>query len=830
MNLQKLESQLIKAFIWVAGLSLFMPLVLFKNVLRPYITSKMFFFEALVLVLVGIWILLLFINPQKYKPRKNILLIALIIFLGAILLSVIFSENVFRSFWGNAERMEGFIGLVFLGLFSVSIFSVLRDKPEIIKKLILTSIVISVICAVYPVLQKAGLLFAPPGELYDRPGGSFGNPTFLSGYLLAHLFLALWYFFQNLSKNKKLFTPLNISLTTIFIVDFIVFIWTQTRGSWLGFFLGLIVFAGLAIIFLPKKIKIWSATFLILIAISGGLFFTFRTQIRETTIAKKIPIIDRLASISFEDSSSRARWLSWQWSLEWFQNKPIFGVGQDMFYSVFDNNYSANNNDLMSERFDRAHNKFVDLLVMNGAVGFMAYMFLLGVLFWEILKKIKKSEDVFSKIAWMSFISLLVSYMVHNFFVFDTPANSLIFYFLIGCLLVLLHQPKEVNEARGVKRNIIPEKIYGMAVILVVTLGSIFYFAIYKPYQVADLVAKAANASTTNLEQAFGYYRQALDKNTFIYNEVINLWSDNFIKTIIYYRVNQKPIPATTLKELSDNLLVALDEVAKRENTIDLYVYRTAIYTQLTWFTNLPEADFIDYTVKSKEWYEKLAQRWPLRTDFLITRVEDQIYKEKYEEAEKWLDLILERTPNYSRAVWLRGVLDLIYSDNVEEAFQYISNAIDLGHRWEINNQSDILFALASKIKNNNLPLFIKFLENRLEDYTSDLDLVNMQTETDLLLRVERIKMTINLLVELKLRSSDVDYNKIAEYLSVAVKYDQQNPAYWSRLAAAYGKLHNKNSAVQAAQMAADLDPGTYATDAAAFIYYVQNEQWDKLP
>jgi len=384
MNLQKLESKLIQLFIWVAGFSLFTPLVIFKNLLRPYITSKMFFFDTLVLVMMGIWVLLLFINAQKYKPRKNILLIALLIFLGTILLSVIFSTNVYRSFWGNAERMEGFFSFIFFGLFAVSLFSILRDKPEIIKKLILTSIIISVVCAIYPALQKAGLLFAPPGEQYGRPGGSFGNPTFLSGYLLAHLFLIGWYFFKNLSKNKKLFTPLNISLGGIFIIDFIVFIWTQTRGSWLGFFLSLVVFAILAIILLPKKIKIWSAAFLILVVVGGSLFFTFKSQIRQTIIAKKIPIIDRLASISLQDSSSRARWVTWQWSLKWFQNKPIFGVGQDMFYSVFDDNYSANDNNIMSERFDRAHNKFVDLLVMNGVVGFAGYLFLLGSIFYAL--------------------------------------------------------------------------------------------------------------------------------------------------------------------------------------------------------------------------------------------------------------------------------------------------------------------------------------------------------------------------------------------------------------------------------------------------------------
>jgi tetratricopeptide (TPR) repeat protein len=174
--------------------------------------------------------------------------------------------------------------------------------------------------------------------------------------------------------------------------------------------------------------------------------------------------------------------------------------------------------------------------------------------------------------------------------------------------------------------------------------------------------------------------------------------------------------------------------------------------------------------------------------------------------------------------------LDLVNSNNVEEAFRYINAAIDAGHRYDINNQSDIIFAIAPRIKPQNYALFIKFLENRLEEYDSNLDLVKAQTPTDLELRVERIKMTVNLLVELSLRLTGIDYNKVAGYLAMAVKYDSANPSYWSRLAAAYGKLHNKDGAIQAAEMAAQLSPGVYATDAKTFIYYVENEQWDKLP
>jgi len=311
---------------------------------------------------------------------------------------------------------------------------------------------------------------------------------------------------------------------------------------------------------------------------------------------------------------------------------------------------------------------------------------------------------------------------------------------------------------------------------------------------------------------------------------VINLWSDSIVKSIAYSYTKKNLYSADSLKKAVNDLFVAMDKAEEREPVIDFYVYRTGVYTQMSWFKGFTAAEAKSYENEAGKWYEKIAEKWPLRTDFLITRAEDQIYKENYEEASRWLDLILSRTPNYNRAIWLKGMINLIENNNVEEALQYINYAVEKGYRWQINNQSDVIYSIIPKMKAESIPLFINFLENRLAEYNSDLNLSQVQTVSDLELRAEKIKMTANLLVQLSLELKSVDYNKIANYLAVAVKYDLKNPAYWSRLAAAYAKAHNKEGAIQAAQMASQLDPATYATDAAAFINYVQSEQWDKLP
>ncbi len=202
-HIQKLEKYLFNLFVFFTGLSLVIPLVYIKNVLRPFIVGKMIPFQVIVLILLIIWIILLSINWKKYLPKLNFLTISLFVFVLIVFLSSVFGENFYRSFWGNAERMDGFLALLHFFVFFLSVHSVLKNNPIVFKKLIFFSLGVSCLSVIYPFLQKLGLAFVPPGEKLDRPAGSFGNPTFLSGYLLIHLFLGFWYLLIDWVKKKS---------------------------------------------------------------------------------------------------------------------------------------------------------------------------------------------------------------------------------------------------------------------------------------------------------------------------------------------------------------------------------------------------------------------------------------------------------------------------------------------------------------------------------------------------------------------------------------------------------------------------------------------------
>jgi len=143
------------------------------------------------------------------------------------------------------------------------------------------------------------------------------------------------------------------------LVSLVVFLWVQTRGSIIGLIVGLFAALIVSIFTIPNKIyKKFAMIGAGIIVLAGILFFVFQPQIQQSRISQEIPFVGRLASISLSDASTRARILNWQRSFNWWKERPIFGYGQDMFYQVFDKNYSGDDFALSQERFDRAHNKF----------------------------------------------------------------------------------------------------------------------------------------------------------------------------------------------------------------------------------------------------------------------------------------------------------------------------------------------------------------------------------------------------------------------------------------------------------------------------------------
>jgi len=837
ISLLKLEKILKKSAFYVTAAALFSAMLFLPNILRPFILGKMFPFQFFVLLLCVIWAILMLINFQKYRPQFNLLTIAVSVFYLAIFLSCIFSSLPYRSFWGNAERMEGFISLLHFYFFFLAIASIFKTDKDAIRSLIFTSICINFFGAIFPILELLKIISLATGENLSRPGGVFGNPTFFAGYLMVHLFLIVWYYL-NFVKQSQHKEHKNL-LIVMGIVSLIVFFWAQTRGSILG--LGAGIFAGLvlSIFLIPnKKYKKYSALASAIIVVLVILFIIFQPKIQQSILSQKIPFIGRLASISLTDASTRARILNWSRSFNWWKERPIFGHGQDMYYALFDSHYDANEYALSHERFDRAHNKFFDVLVMNGIVGFLAYLFLIGVVFYLILKKIKKSETIKEKVSWLLIFGLFVAYIIHNFFVFDTPANSIFFYFFLAFIGlsaqdIFEKKEKEIEKEKEKNINISVKNEFELMdwliIIGVLVIASfIFYHVDLKPYKAAGLVYEANRINPQDLEERFNIFQKAVDLNTFINTEIKKPWADYFYSYLLYSANGQiktdKEKVVKAYEQIKENLIKGY----QHEPMIDLYMYLTYITGQMSKQPFLSEEEKTNYFNEAEKYINFIIEKYPKRSDLILNFM---FIEPNLEKMEEFLNGILTRTPKYAPAIWAKTIVLINKNASEEEIYESAIKAFESGYRYSLDNQSDLLSNAYNMLPAlQNKQKIFTFIDKGIEETEEKLKDKKLNA-FEKGIQLNKITSLIDFAIALEISNPPKDLahiEKVISYLEKANEYQPNRAQILIKLAAAYAQLHNKEKAIEYAKKLVQVNP-RYATDVLEFIQLVEQEQWDKL-
>ena len=395
----------------------FVPFLVSSSFFFPFITTKVFAWRIIVEIIFVAWLSLALVDTE-YRPRKSVILYSVLGFLIAIGLADLFGVAPLKSFWSNFERMEGFISLLHLGMFFVVISSFFREIDW--KRWWNTSLVASFIMVLYCVLQIIGLKTINQGGV--RVDGTFGNAIYLAVYMLFHIFIAMlsmWREWQN--------TLLRWVYGLLIFLQIFILYYTATRGAILGLIGGLFV---VAILNINNRESVparkMSITLLISLIILIGVFFS----IKNTEFVSKSPVLSRFSSLTTEELKNQGRYFVWPMAIEGWKENPILGWGQENFSYVFQKYYTPDMVHL-EPWFDRAHNIFLDWLVVGGLIGLLAYLSLYIVLLYLIWWR----NIVFSYTEKSIITGLIAAYFFHNFFVFD----HLISYILFFSLLAYVH-------------------------------------------------------------------------------------------------------------------------------------------------------------------------------------------------------------------------------------------------------------------------------------------------------------------------------------------------------------------------------------------------------
>lgn len=243
----------------------------------------------------------------------------------------------------------------------------------------------------------------PIGRVYS----TFVNPNFFGAFINIVIFPALVLVKRKVKHYKYIYVIIFLLLLNL--------IFTYTRGSWLGFAIGLMIF----IAFFSKK-------FLIPISIIAPLSLF-------------IPgIWERITSI-FDPNSWTIieRYKLWKTGYLMFKEHPILGVGNGNYltrYGEYIKKYTEL--DLGRDQY-AVHNTFIKVLAETGILGLIPFIMVIIYFIKEIFLVFRKSADSLSKDISLAFMCSIVSYLIQNISneMFFIPQVH-VFYWIFGALII----------------------------------------------------------------------------------------------------------------------------------------------------------------------------------------------------------------------------------------------------------------------------------------------------------------------------------------------------------------------------------------------------------
>lgn len=435
---------------WVARGAMFLLLIvpfvvadgtLFPNSFFPFITGKAFVFRFLVEVMLAAWLVLAFVDEQ-YRPRSSWIARAVGIFLLVMFIADFGSENPFKSFWSNFERMEGFVTLAHLGALFLVAGSLLKTEA-LWNRFWQSSLVASALMSAYGLFQLEGWAMIHQGS--TRLDASLGNSAYLAAYMIFHVFIALFLLLRYVKKYAGT-SQWSAWLPSLYgaaaLLDLTVLYHTATRGALIGTALGLLIIAvGLAVFEKEQKVlrNVGIGALVAILLAIGALFVG-----KNSDFVKKSEVLSRFSNLATFDLSSiaqgegKSRFKIWNMAWQGVKERPILGWGQESFNYLFYKHYSPQMYD-QEPWFDRAHNVFLDWLVAGGFLGLLSYL----AMFAALIALVWKKHMPFSLPERLTLMALVAAYFVHNIFVFDQLVSYLYFFLVLAYIHSLYHHTRE---------------------------------------------------------------------------------------------------------------------------------------------------------------------------------------------------------------------------------------------------------------------------------------------------------------------------------------------------------------------------------------------------
>lgn len=396
---------------WLA-IFFFLPLFFVPFIHGSWQISGSFLFQTLVEIICFFWLVGIVLAPEKINDFKKHFKFVLpaVVFILVLGLATIFSHSPYCGFFGSYVRKMGYLTWLHFFVFFLVLFFNLT--PKRINRVFYVIIAATGIAVLYGFLQIFGLDFFRWSEspsFGHRVFSTFGQPNFLASWLLLTLPVVLWAVFSakgGTASGRRLNLMRPVFVCLLFLSLF-VFILTQSRGGWFGFYLSFFFFV---VVFSRRKKKKNLAVLLLTFFLFSTAFLGFLNASPLAVRQGDNPLIVRLKTLSNLSGAGKLRLIWWRNSIDLIGQKPWLGYGpetQEMnFAGYYQPEYAVLEG--INQMPDRAHNDFLDTLLISGILGLLSYVFLIVSAFWLGLKRILRKTSGDSEVCDPEFMILVL--------------------------------------------------------------------------------------------------------------------------------------------------------------------------------------------------------------------------------------------------------------------------------------------------------------------------------------------------------------------------------------------------------------------------------------
>lgn len=343
------------------------------------------------------FLILLILGQKKNLLKSNDVLwevsIGFAIYILAFSLTKLVNSGLEDGFNAFVRTCQDFFVFLWVFLF----VSKTNKNQDFVKGAILIA---SVVTLGYGLLQFINLDIFNRQLHIDRISGFHKNPYSYGGQLIVLLFFLLGYYKNSINK---IFGLIILTSCVFCILN------TSERAVIFGVIFGLLIYFILLGVNKNKKNLI-------------SLILLFSIPVILTAIFN-INVFKRIKKIFYpqKKAGSNFRLKLWEIAILVWKRNILFGAGK--FPQVF----HQGTNNLQSEFLTHAHNVYLQILVTNGVVGLLAFIYL----FYSILKT--SFENIKNNQYAICLIAVILSFVIEGIFEYfwgDSEVRYLLLYFI----------------------------------------------------------------------------------------------------------------------------------------------------------------------------------------------------------------------------------------------------------------------------------------------------------------------------------------------------------------------------------------------------------------